>query len=93
MLALLLWSLPAAGQAALCYPAEGVEKLLKQKYGESRVSVAISNSGYLIERWASDSGTWTLLQRERKNDRWWLCPIVSGDNWREIPPELLGTAA
>lgn len=89
----LLWPTAATGQEMLCFPAEGVEKHLKQKYDERRVSVAISNSGNLIERWESENGTWTLLQRERKNNRWWLCPIVSGNVWREIPSELQGTGA
>ncbi len=91
--ALLLWPAAAAGQGVPCWPAESVEQHLKHAYGESRVSVAISNSGQLIERWESESGTWTLLLRERKNGRWYLCAIVAGHTWREVPPELTGTRA
>ncbi len=68
----------------VCMPAAQIEQFLKQRFNETRVSVALSNAGQLIERWESPAGTWTLLARTRDKQ---LCPFVSGDNWREIPPE------
>ncbi len=77
---------PAAAQGN-CFPTVVVERYLKQQYNEAGVSIAVANSGALVERWQSPGGSWTLLIRTRDKR---LCIVMSGENWRELDPPLQG---
>jgi hypothetical protein len=54
-----LLAVPAYAQST-CGPREGLEESMRDQYGETRVSVALDQNGFLIEVWANpDNATWT----------------------------------
>ena len=71
-----------------CSPAKIVERRLKQRFDEERVSIAVTSDGqHLVERWESlATGTWTLLLRTNGL----LCVIGAGSGWQEKPTHLRG---
>lgn len=81
-----LWPSSATGQGyPPCFPAEKLEQRLRDDWKEVSVSVGLTGGGWLIERWESETGTWTLTVRSRRG---FLCVLAAGSNWREIPKEL-----
>jgi hypothetical protein len=48
-------------QASACAPRSELVAHLAAKFGEVRVSIGVTKKGALIETFASQAGTWTIL--------------------------------
>ena len=68
-------TLPAA-----CGEHGALVKKLASDYSESRKSVGLSGTGDVVELFASEAGTWSVLLT---NVSGVTCLIMSGENWEE----------
>lgn len=75
---------PAEAQPTrpVCGPRERIVKLLADKHKESRVSRMLNVDGSLIELFAADSGTWTLLATYPKKP---TCIVAAGKGYEATP--------
>ena len=83
--ALVLGSVSGAGAQTVTLPAacgehEAMVKKLASDYSESRKSVGLSGTGDVVELFASDAGTWSVVIT---NVSGVSCLIMSGENWEE----------
>lgn len=82
---------PAAAQTPVkCYPAADVIAQLSDRHGEVEIwSGRDSGTGNELVLFASTSGTWTVLIRQREM----LCGAFSGDSWQIGDSEPVGDPA
>jgi hypothetical protein len=72
-------SAPAYAQVSVpCGERERVVNGLQHKFGESQVGFGLTPGGQLLEIFASDKGTWTLLLSLPTGKS---CMIANGDAW------------
>ncbi len=96
---LLRMSLPAAALALtasgaeanlLCGDRDKIIAALSDKYHEDRQSMGIvgQDGKGVLEVFASDQGTWTILITSAKGA---TCVVAAGVNWQKSPEKLAGT--
>jgi hypothetical protein len=68
---------PAAAQVA-CGPRDEVAKLLNGTHAEVPVGQGLTASGMLLEIYASESGSWTVLATRPTNES---CILATGEVW------------
>lgn len=86
----LAWSIsiPAAAQSISCGPHETVTSALAEQFQEKREAIGLSSTGMLMEVFASQFGTWTILMTSPAGI---ACVIAAGDSFEHIvppPPEV-----
>lgn len=82
ILAACLMATPLAAQSPQCGPREEVETFLRDKFGETRQSRAMTPSGALMEVWASlTTGTWTVTVTAPTGS---TCIAMSGDYFARL---------
>lgn len=61
---------------------------LKDKYQEHGVAMAITGRVNVVELLRTKNGsTWTMIVTDTKGI---TCIIGAGENWKDLPPEILG---
>ncbi len=74
-----------------CAPAFILQSGLERQFGERRRGAGVDDSGErIVELWASESGTWTLLYLTPSG---MACLIASGDGWDNDPEPPKGEAS
>ena len=82
LLSLLTYPSTVLGQINIrCAFTDFVEQDLSIIYGEKLAATGLTSGSWIIERWESESGTWTLVVRPDRN---LACVLTHGDNWREL---------
>jgi hypothetical protein len=71
---------PAAAQAA-CAPYPQIAEILRRDYGETLRLRARDGRGAVLEFFAHDGKSWTLVVRRGER----ACAIAAGLRWREHP--------
>ena len=78
----------ADAQATMACGLRGsLVSVLEKIYSERPVSAGIDNSGALIEVFASESGTWTIIVT---NQGGMSCLMAAGESWQSAPPPQAG---
>ena len=81
-----------AQQVSRCGPRAPIVAELENKYAERRVHMGLVNNGKVIEVFAAESGTWTILITGPNGA---ACVTATGESWEvDAPPETIkkGTA-
>lgn len=67
------------------------EQHLRGKYKEAPVGYGVTSAGSMVELWRSEENdTWTVTLRLPNG---YLCVMVSGSGWRELPARMKGVAS
>ena len=73
-------------QQSTCAPRAAVVERLASAYGESLRTQALNEtSQYMIETFASESGTWTVTATDGGGN---TCMVASGHSWVEVNEPL-----
>ncbi len=83
----LLWPASAAAHPALCGPRADVVERLRANHDEVPVSVGLAGGGGLLEVFASERGTFTIVVTTAGGVS---CLVASGRNWERIVPPPKG---
>ena len=92
LLALMVLSpLSAMGQEQICGPRKAIVDELQTQHGEFRRSVGLQDNMVVVEVFASDAGTWTILFTKPTGIS---CFVAVGRAWENYVPEevVAGTA-
>jgi hypothetical protein len=74
---------PAAAQAAFnCAEHSKVVESLGSRYSETLKAVGLINPAAILEVYASESGSWTMLVTSVDGDS---CVVFAGENWETLP--------
>ena len=77
-----LWPTPAAGQV-LCGPRDGLDALLKQRFGETRQAMGVSTDAQrIIELFMAPDGSWTIVVTDTRGRS---CIVLAGEDWAHAP--------
>ena len=74
----------------VCGERERMAQQLERNYKEVPQAVGLSSEGRVIEVFASDSGSWTILVTYPNG---LSCAIDSGEAWERLPIRVVGPAA
>lgn len=85
--ALVAFSFGAWGQT-VCLPRDTLAQLLEQRFKETSVATAVTDSGENIEIFASRAGSWTITMAREGGVQ---CVVVTGQGWKS--PETTGRGA
>ena len=81
------WPTPAAGQV-LCRPRDGLDALLKQRFGETRQAVGVSaDARRIVELFVAPDASWTIIVTDTQSRS---CIVLSGEGWTQTP-QMQGT--
>lgn len=75
----------AAAQAS-CGPRDQLVKLLAERYKEDPVGIGLTQPGQVLEVFASQGGTWSMLMTMPDGK---TCLIAAGENW-EMTTKIKG---
>ena len=78
---LLLGSIPSPGMAQsqmACEARDKITKTLKSDYAEMPISAGLDNAGRMIEVFASNEGSWTILLTMPTGVS---CLLATGESW------------
>jgi len=87
--ALMLGAARADAQSA-CADHDQVVQQLGQAYGETRQSLGLSSDGSVIEIFASEAGTWTIVVTDVNGQ---ACLAAAGEAWQAAPVSVKGQPA
>ena len=68
----------------ICGDRDNIVKTLNEKYSEFVVGRGFGNNNQMIEIFASENGSYTILTTKPEG---YSCLISGGENWRSIIPE------
>ena len=77
----------AAAAQPVCGSHGTVSDNLRNGYSEAPVSMGVTTSGAVIEVFASEDGTWTLVITQPNG---LSCLIAAGQDWESLPTLLSG---
>ena len=81
---------PAASAQPICGSHNTVSDKLKKSYSEAPVSMGLTMGGGIIEVFASEEGTWTMVITQPNGVS---CLIAVGQDWEILPkPEMISGA-
>ncbi|QFU07853.1 hypothetical protein PARPLA_02141 [Rhodobacteraceae bacterium THAF1] len=90
-IALALATLPVKAEGARCAPRDVVLAHLAKKYGESRRSIGLAGNGFVVETFASEGGSWTVVMTRPDGIS---CLVASGEHFETVDePALTGDPA
>lgn len=76
---------PSASQAAAsCAQRSDVIEFLLRQYQEKPAGIGLINPHAMMEFYAADSGTWTLVVTDVTGRS---CVILAGTGWEALPPQ------
>jgi hypothetical protein len=76
-------TVPATATAMpTCGERSSIIEMLAKKYHEQPRAMAIANQRMLLEVYASQAGSWTILLTHPNGA---TCIVSAGDSWEEIP--------
>lgn len=84
----LLFAIPAQAQQLPCGDYQEVLNGLSQNYGESVVAQGFDDRGVLVQVFAAETGTYTLVVI-RPSDKV-ACVISAGNGWEAVAPKAPG---
>tara|TARA_B100000315_G_C14532197_1_gene566748 strand:+ start:1171 stop:1473 length:303 start_codon:yes stop_codon:yes gene_type:complete len=76
-----------AQQAALCGDRAEAVASLEKKYSEKPVSIGLASNGAVLEVFASEAGTFTIVMTYPNGIS---CLIVAGENWENMVGRVSG---
>ena len=76
-----------ASAAAPCGSHDAVAKTLSTKYKEARRIMGVVSAKAVMEIYMSPQGTWTVLVTDIAGT---ACIIATGQDWQEVPIEMVG---
>ena len=86
----LILTAPAALAQPVCGAHNTVSDNLKNAYAEAPVSMGVTTGGGIIEIFASDEGSWTMVITQPNGVS---CLIAVGQDWEILPmPEMISGA-
>ena len=68
-----------------CEARSKVVPLLAKKYQELQIALGVTNTGGMIELFASKTGTWTIIITSPKERI--SCLVAAGEGWRQLEPK------
>jgi len=71
----------SAQTQASCGPRHELVKLLSDRYKEDPVGIGLSQPGQVLEVFASQAGTWSMVMTMPDGK---ACLIAAGDNWEMV---------
>lgn len=81
---------PAALAQPVCGAHNTVSENLKEAYAEAPISMGVTTGGGIIEVFASDEGSWTMVITQPNGVS---CLIAVGQSWENLPkPEMISGA-
>ena len=78
--ALVLAGEPAAAEVR-CGPRAEVIEMLGERYAETRRGIGVAGSTQVLEVYASDEGSWTVLVTDPEGR---TCLVASGQGWEDL---------
>ena len=87
---LALIAAPATAQQVFCGDRVKIVGRLAEQWGEHMAGRGLqSNGSALFEFWVDDAdGSWTILRTSANGT---ACVMATGQHWRDVVPEPLGT--
>ena len=83
------WGASALAQPApdgvRCAPRPAVLELLTERHGETRRGIGMHGSGRVVEVFAADGGSWTIVATDPAGV---TCLLVSGRGWEDLREAL-----
>ena len=73
---------------AVCAEHQTIVERLNQQYSETPVGTGLASAGFVVEVFASPSGTWTIVMTQPSGT---ACLVASGNYW-ETAPKLVGAS-
>ena len=81
-------ALPSQANAqTTCFDRAKFAKELEIQHAESPVSMGLSNTGVMVEIFASNKGTFTILLTQPGGTIYF---IADGNNWENSPKQVVG---
>ena len=77
----------AAAAQPVCGSHGAISENLNKGYAEAPVSMGVTTSGSVIEVFASETGTWTLVITQPNG---LSCLIAAGQDWESLPTLVSG---
>lgn len=77
------FTLPAAAQSA-CGKRDEIVRMITNKYKEVPRALAIAGQSNLLEVYASEGGSWTILITQPHGS---ACIVAAGQSWEEFPAQ------
>ncbi len=75
---------PSAGAAPRCGDRDAIVEQLADRYGESQRAFGLTGGRGLIEVFASDGGSWTILLTSAGGRS---CLMAAGEAYQQVEPE------
>ena len=83
--ALLILGAPSAAAQMTCADRASIVEKLERVYGETRQGYGVVNPTTVMELWAVEGGSWTILKSYTNGTS---CIVVTGEHWQiETPKE------
>ncbi|MDJ0951628.1 MAG: hypothetical protein QNJ94_22185 [Alphaproteobacteria bacterium] len=76
--------------SGVCADRARLAQQLERKYKETPRAIGLSSEGRVVEVFASESGSWTMIVTYPNGIS---CAIDSGEAWERLPLRLAGPAA
>ncbi len=76
-----------ASAATPCGSRDAIAKSLTTKFKEARRAMGVVNARSVMEIFMSPQGTWTVLVTDTTGT---ACVIATGQDWQEVPLEIVG---
>lgn len=80
----------SAAQPARCGARADIVEQLEQRYGESQRALGIAADQRLVEVFASDGGSWTILLTDPRGRS---CLMAAGRDFQAVAPRAPGQPA
>jgi hypothetical protein len=86
---LIAWgALSSAAEAqSLCGQRDEMVAGLEKRYAETPVSMGLASNGAVVEVFASESGTWTIIMTHPNG---LSCLVVAGEGWEALSKAVTG---
>lgn len=78
---------PAVQAQAVCGERGEVASKLEKGHSETPVSMGLASNGAVIEVFASDKGTFTIIMTLPTG---MSCLMAAGEDWQELPKQHVG---
>lgn len=78
---------PEVQAQAVCGERAEVASNLAKGHSETPVSMGLASNGAVIEVFASDSGTFTIIMTLPTGVS---CLMAAGEDWQELPKQMVG---
>ena len=77
----------AASAQTVCGQRDAVITGLEKRYAEKPISMGLANNGTVVEVYASETGTWTIIMTHPNG---LSCLVAAGEGWEDLAPAIAG---